>query len=106
MTIKWSEQAGRELVRTADYIQLEFGSRARTYFIRSIRKTTTLLKNNPNLGPVERFLLEEPVLYRSVVVGHLNKIIYFVHGDVIEIVDLWDARREPKDQASRTNKRQ
>lgn len=36
---------------------------------------------------------------RSIVVNRLNKIVYWINGDVIEIVDFWDTRREPKKQA-------
>ena len=105
MTIKWSEQATKELVRTAGYIQSEFGNRAKAHFIRSIQKTANLLEENPSLGSAERFLSDEPVTYRSVVVGRLSKIIYYIHNDVIEIVDLWDTRREPKTQSKRLHEK-
>ena len=41
--------------------------------------------------------------YRSIVVGTLNKIIYYVDSDVIYIADFWDVRREPKTLAEQTN---
>lgn len=41
--------------------------------------------------------------YRSIVVGTLNKIIYYVGSDVIYIADFWDVRREPKALAEQTN---
>ena len=39
------------------------------------------------------------MIYRSIVVNHLNKMVYRVLDDYIEIVDFWDTRREPKNQA-------
>ena len=40
-------------------------------------------------------------MYRCVVMNHYNKIIYRITDDVIEIVDFWDTRREPKEQAKK-----
>ena len=37
--------------------------------------------------------------YRSIVVNRLNKIVYWINNDDIEIVDFWDTRREPIAQA-------
>ena len=39
------------------------------------------------------------MIYRSIVVNRLNKIVYWINDDVIEIVDFWDTRREPVAQA-------
>jgi len=36
------------------------------------------------------------IMYRSVVVNNLNKIVYYIEGDVVHIATLWDTRREPK----------
>ena len=40
-----------------------------------------------------------PFAYRSIVVNRLNKIVYRVVEDRIEIADVWDTRREPQQQA-------
>jgi hypothetical protein len=34
-------------------------------------------------------------MYRSFVVNHLNKIVYRILDDCVEVVDFWDVRREP-----------
>ena len=67
-----------------------------------VYQTERLLEWNPNLGPAEPYLADAPVLYRSIVVNRLNKIIYWINDDVIEIVDFWDTRREPTAQAEQT----
>ena len=40
-------------------------------------------------------------MYRSYVVNRLNKIVYFVKEDHIEVADFWDVRREPKKLSER-----
>ena len=59
------------------------------------------LEEFPALGKVEPLLSDRTKLYRSIVLGELNKIIYFVEGNTIYIVDFWDTRREPNAQASK-----
>ncbi len=34
-------------------------------------------------------------MYRSYVLNHLNKIVYHLCDDHIEVVAFWDVRREP-----------
>ena len=90
--------------KTSRYIQASFGKKARLKFRHEIAHVSELLLQNPNLGPVEPYLADTPVLYRSIVVNRLNKIIYWINDDVIEIVDSWDTRREPMAQAGQMNK--
>ena len=40
--------------------------------------------------------------YRSIIINGLNKLVYRIDDDIIHIVDFWDTRREPKNQASQT----
>lgn len=90
----------KEKVRkTSRYIQAEFGKKARLNFRQEIAHVSQLLLKNPNLGSVEPYLADAPVLYRSIVVNRLNKLVYWINDDVIEIVDFWDTRREPTAQA-------
>jgi hypothetical protein len=44
-------------------------------------------------------LANATIEYRSIVVNRLNKIVYLINNDDIEIVDFWDTRREPIAQA-------
>lgn len=84
---------------TALYIKSEFGNTARQEFIHEFRRVVKLLGDNPKIGSSKPLLEGAPVLYRSIVINHLNKLIYWINNDVIEIVDLWDTRREPYNQA-------
>lgn len=95
MIINISERADLQVKRTALYIQCEFGNKSRGQFTADYRHVLSLLRNNPRLGPVEQLLEGMPGEHRSIVFGHLNKLVYRINGDVIDIVDLWDTRRDP-----------
>ena len=102
MRIKVEDEAKKKILRTARYIQKQFGTEARVDFRNEVHRVVKLLRSNPNLGPVEPLLAKAPVQYRSIVVKRLNKMVYWINGDAIEVVDFWDCRREPKNQAEQT----
>ena len=103
MNVVWHAQAEEALVNAAVYIQNHFGKRFREKFVGSVRQTEHALRLNPYLGKLEPLLMNRVREYRSIVVGTLNKIIYYVDSDVIYIADFWDVRREPKALAEQTN---
>ena len=102
MRLQWSKKARRKVDAVAVYISRTFGEWSSRAFLEEVDEVATLLLRHPNLGPIERFLANEPIMYRSLVVNKLNKIIYTVKNDVIYIVDFWDTRREPSAQATQT----
>lgn len=91
--------AKQKIRQTARYIQKKFGKKARLDFRNEISHVAKLLRDNPCLGPTEPYLADAPVTYRSIVVNRLNKMVYWINDDVIEIVDFWDTRRDPIKQA-------
>ena len=96
MKVVWSVQAKEGLQQTSNYIRNEFGKRSKQKFLDEVLHVASLLENNPYLGKVESLLDEAEVEYRSVVINHINKLVYFIHENTLEIVVLWDTRREPK----------
>ena len=99
MRIIVNDEAKKRIRETARYIYKKFGKKARLNFRDEFEHVVELLHDNPCIGPAEPYLADAPVLYRSIVVNRLNKIVYWINGDVIEIVDFWDCRREPEKQA-------
>ncbi len=99
MTVKWTPTAKKQWRKTAKYIQKKFGDKSREAFMQEVLQTSILLGQYPNLGKIEPFLADLPRSYRSVVVSRLNKIVYYIDGNIIYIVAFWDTRREPKQQA-------
>ena len=99
MRVIWHPDAQNRLRQAVVYVQTEYGRKSSAKFIKEVYRSERLIAKFPYLGPAEPFLADAPVLYRSIVVNHLNKIVYWINNDVIEIVDFWDTRREPKKQA-------
>lgn len=100
MRVRWNKQSKEQLRQTARYICQEFGKKVRDEFMTEVKQINSLLSENPHLGPVETLLADLPSQYRSIVVHHLNKIVYRIIDDHIEVVAFWDTRREPMNQAS------
>lgn len=96
MKVIWSLQAKENLQKTSNYIRKEFGKKSKQKFLDEVLHVAVLLESNPYLGLIEPLLDEAPVEYRSIVVNHINKLVYFIHDNTLEIVVLWDTRREPK----------
>ena len=88
--------AQQQIQETASHIQREFGKSYRRRFMQRIRETKQLLADNPHLGSIEPNLAGLSTTYRSIVVARLNKMIYCIESDQIDIVDFWDVRRDPK----------
>ena len=99
MKVSWSKMAGDAVVCTSVYILDKFGPKASEDFLQEVQHISELLESNPCLGPVEPLLVHKSKPYRSVVLNHLNKMVYYIKGDTIRIAAFWDTRREPKAQA-------
>ena len=95
MKVIWIPFAQNEVRKTARYINKEFGKESRDQFINEVRNVSRLLGENPNLGKPEPLLIDYTKMYRSYVMNHLNKIIYWIAENQIEVVDFWDVRRDP-----------
>ncbi|MBQ8969005.1 MAG: type II toxin-antitoxin system RelE/ParE family toxin [Bacteroidaceae bacterium] len=103
MIVKWTKQAEQALDEIADFVLEEYGWDACDRFLYRVQHMAKLLEKHPHLGPIEPLLANRPMMYRSVVVGRLNKLVYRIFDNQIKIVDFWDARREPNAQAEQVN---
>jgi len=99
MKVKWFPEALLTLRQTAKYIRKNFGEKSSNTFLQDIFKYEKLLLHNPKIGPRERYLENTKLEYRSIVVKPYNKIVYLINSNTIEIVAIWDCRREPDAQA-------
>ena len=100
MKVSWSKKAAKSAQTTTTYIYKEFGLKSGQKFLSEISHVCQLLEDNPYLGPIEPLLTNKKKQYRSVVDNHLNKLVYYIKGDIIRIAAVWDTRREPKSQAN------
>ncbi len=104
MKVIWHGQASKALRKTAAYIRKQFGPEVRESFRNEVDHIQTLLTSNPYMGAEEPLLADRSIEYRSFVINKLNKIVYYVEGDLIHIADFWDTRREPKKQAEQVKR--
>jgi len=95
MRIHLTEHAERQILLTEDYLRDEFGRSSQSKFRREIRRSIHLMRRHPHLGPVEPLLAHRTRMYRGVVIKPYSKIIYTITDDIIEIVSVWDTRRDP-----------
>jgi plasmid stabilization system protein ParE len=102
MKVKWDPTARADMRQVARYINEKFGRKTRQDFIQRVREAEKLIVSQPNIGPVDPLYSNRPVTYRSITVNGLNKMVYRIDGNVIYIVDFWDTRREPTNQAAQT----
>jgi len=54
------------------------------------------LQNFPFIAQKEQLLEEYPEEYRSLVVGHYYKLVYFVENDTVNVVSVFDCRQNPE----------
>ena len=96
MRLIWDEEAFALVLRTADEIAEERGDRSSAKFMTDVMHSANLLIKYPNYGQKEPLLRKSKIPFRRVVIGKLNKLIYYVDGDVIKIADFWNTRMSPR----------
>ena len=99
--IAWSDRAEKAYGQILDYVADEFGaSRARRY-TKEVYKAVGKLPENPKMGQIEPLLEGSRYEFRRLVIGHLTKVIYRIAEERIEIADVWDTRKNPKELIAR-----
>ena len=104
MIVVWMQQAEDALNCTVKYINGQFGRKAAERLLREAYHIGSLLEKNPHLGAIEPLLTHRSITYRSIVISRLNKIVYRIVEDRIEIADFWDVRREPNSLADQVKR--
>ena len=99
MKIKWQHYASVQRQQVAAYIRREFGVKRAKQFKQEVDLAAKSLARSPNIGQIDPLFADRPQTYRSIVVNGLNKLVYRIDGDTINIVAFWDTRSEPEGQA-------
>ena len=102
MKIKWNASARADMRQVARYVNRMFGRKARQEFMKRVQHSEQLILHQPNIGQIDPLYADRPLTYRSIIINGLNKMVYRIEGDIIYIVDFWDTRREPTNQAAQT----
>lgn len=95
MEIIWTDKADELRVEIAEFILLVHGKTARDKFLSEVYETVLLLATNPYMGKIEPSLSDHSICYRSIVINHINKVVYIAEEERIVVVAIWDCRRDP-----------
>ena len=101
MKVKLTVRFQKQFANVLDYITDNFGFHAAENFTIEAETKVVWVTDNPEIGRLEPLLYDRVYSYRCMIIGKHNKMIYYVKGDTIYIVDLWDMRREPSRLAGR-----
>lgn len=102
MKIHWHKRAAAQLHEVESYVLRDFGERIRQEFMDEVEQAVKSLADMPSMGRIDPLFAHRKEEYRSFIVRRLNKIVYYVKGDILHIAAFWDTRREPKNQAKQT----
>jgi plasmid stabilization system protein ParE len=102
MKIHWHKRADAALHQVEDYVLENFGDKVRQEFMDEVEQAVQALADMPTMGQLDPLFAHRKQAYRSIIVRRLNKVVYYVKGDIIHIAAFWDTRREPKIQATQT----
>ncbi len=102
LEIHWHKGAAAALHQIENYIFRRFGEKTRQEFMDEVYQSVVTLAEIPDLGKPDPLFAHRKLVYRSIIVRKLNKIVYYVKDDIVHIAAVWDTRREPKNQANQT----
>jgi len=94
ITIEWTNQAENQLKDVFDFYMQEAGLKMAKRIIAKIIKRVEILYKNPFSGPMEDLLSGYPQDFRYLVESNY-KIIYWLNGNKINIVMVFDCRQNP-----------
>ena len=99
--IAWSDRAERAYGQIIDYVADEFRTTRARRYTAEVHKAVGKLPDNPKMGQIEPLLEGSRYEFRRLVIGHLTKVIYRIAEERIEIADVWDTRKNPKELIAR-----
>lgn len=92
--VRWSRSAYLDLESAHSYLEAENPGAAQRLAAKILRAVENL-GLYPHMGAVARDL--RPVgRYRHLVCGHY-RIIYRIEGEILNVLRVWDSRRNPED---------
>lgn len=93
MNLNWSDISRDDLSAILSYVVTNFGRQRAEEALSDIKKYAELLTTFPKMG---RIFVKDPeldIIYRSVTTK-LNKIVYFIDGEEVNIVTVWQNRQD------------
>lgn len=93
MRIEWSEDSRKDIREIISYVGSSFGGRKALAVLWEIRDTANLLLVFPLMGKEFVKDFKTDVTYHTVP-SKYHQIVYFVEGETIKIVAVWNNRRD------------
>lgn len=93
MRINWSEQSRDDLREIVSYVGISFGRSKAAEVLAEIRHSAELLKDFPMMGKSFVEDTELGIAYRTLP-SKLNQLVYYIDGETITIVTVWQNRRD------------
>lgn len=95
MRIEWSEDALGDLWEIITYVSSSFGGRKAMEVFGAIRDAVNLLSDYPFMGKV---FVKDTMMSCTyyIVPSKLHQIVYFVDSETINIVAVWNNRRDSR----------
>lgn len=90
----WSRMAQVDLRTIAEYYKKEASIEVAKRLIEAIREEVRRLIEMPSIGQIEPSLNNDSHMYRYLVYKHY-KLIYYVKGNSVAIVCIFDCRQDP-----------
>ena len=99
----WQKRAEGELYKLLVKGFLEFGESTANKFSDRVAYINTELTKYPEIGYFEPLLKDRKKSYRSYNINNRLKLIYYYNSktDIVNVADIWDMRRDPKNLAKR-----
>ena len=102
MKIRWTPNAKQKYRALLLDVRDKDGYRAALRLRKEVSDIQKRVKQYPTSAQIELLLEGSKFEYRSVPFGSCNKLVYRIVGEIISVDNLWDTRREPKNQADGT----
>jgi plasmid stabilization system protein ParE len=97
MVVEWANTAKLQLKNIYIYYKEVAGTRIAHEIIHDIQKSARLLAGFPQMAAIELLLEDLPEDYRSLVVRHHYKVVYYVDeaNKKVVVVTVFDCRQNP-----------
>ena len=87
----WSDEALNGLKEIIEYLESKFSEKDVKKFVKKFNKQIEIIKSTPETFP---FSLKSKTVRRTIV-AKLTSIYYQVDGDIINLVTIYDNRKNP-----------
>ena len=89
--VVYKKRFQQKFLRLLNYLNTEWGTKVTDNFMVTFQEKITILVSNPNIGKESSVLT-----VKSILITKHNRLYYRVKNDVIEILNFYDTRINPR----------